>query len=348
MEKRQAPLHSTQRSRREAWIRINQAVSVPAQKHFEFVDRRGKVKPASTIIAIGGGKGGVGKSFVSSSLGIFLAHLGYKTTLIDLDLGAANLHTALGTPLSSKGINEFILDPNMEFSSLAQDTSWPRLKLVSGSSETLDVANIDDSQRSRVMSAIFRNPCDFTVLDLSAGTHSATLDFFLMAQHKIVVVTPDPSSIENAYRFLKSGFFRKLRRYEHQLHLASQIDALMANREALKIRNPGQLIKHISTQEPVLGPKLKSLMSELNFQIVLNQARTRQEAEMGFALQSVCHKYFGFPCPFVGALDYDNAVWQSLRQRHHLLSSNRQSHLYGQLMSLARKIAKSQPLQAVI
>ena len=48
---------------------------------------RGRTEPASTIIAVGGGKGGVGKSFVSSSLSIFLAHLGYNTLAIDLDLG---------------------------------------------------------------------------------------------------------------------------------------------------------------------------------------------------------------------------------------------------------------------
>jgi flagellar biosynthesis protein FlhG len=69
---------------------------------------------------------------------------------------------------------------------------------------------------------------------------------------------------------------------------------------------------------------------------------------MGMALQSVCNKYFGFPCEFLGGLEYDNAVWQSLRQRHHLLMANRQSHLYAQLMGIARKIAKTQPLKAVI
>ena len=99
-------------------------------------------------------------------------------------------------------------------------------------------------------------------------------------------------------------------------------------------------------QEPVLGTKLKNILSEMNFEIVLNQARTRQEIDMGFALQSVCNKYFGFPCEFLGGLEYDNAVWQSLRQRHHLLMANRQTHLYAQLMSMARKIAKPRQLKS--
>ncbi len=306
----------------------------------DFSPLRGRVAPGSTIIAVGGGKGGVGKSFVSSSICIFLAQLGFETLAIDLDLGGANLHTSLGLPLKDRGINEFVLDSKIEFTDIMQETHWPKLKLISGSSETLDVANVDETQRSRIMSSIYHHKCDFTVLDLSAGTHLSTLDFFLMAQHKVVVFTPEPSSIENAYRFLKASFFRKLRRYEHQLQLKEQIDDLLGNRASHGIKSPADLLRVLVKREPVLGLKLKNVLSEMGFEIVLNQARTRQEVDMGMALQSVCNKYFGFPCEFLGGLEYDNAVWQSLRQKHHLLMANRQSHLYAQLMSMARKIAK--------
>ena len=101
-----------------------------------------------------------------------------------------------------------------------------------------DIANVDETQRSRVMSSIYRHKCDFTVLDLSAGTHQSTLDFFLMAHHKIVVITPEPSSVENAYRFLKASFFRKLRLYEYQLQLKTQIDELLNNRAAHNVKSP--------------------------------------------------------------------------------------------------------------
>lgn len=313
-----------------------------------FSPLRGRSEPGSTIIAVGGGKGGVGKSFVSSSLSIFLAQLGFNTLTVDLDLGGANLHTSLGLPLSNKGINEFVMNPRLEFKDILQETHWPKLKLISGSSEIYDTANVDESQRSRVMSSIYNHECDFTILDLSAGTQQSTLDFFLMAQHKIVVFTPEPSSVENAYRFLKASFFRKLRRYEYQLQLKSQIDELLSNSAAHKVKSPADLIRVLIKQEPVLGLKLKTILNEMNFEIVLNQARTRQEIDMGYALQSVCNKYFGFPCEFLGGLEYDNAVWQSLRQRHHLLMANRQTHLYAQLMAMARKIAKPKQLKTAV
>lgn len=314
----------------------------------DYSPLRGHSESHATIVAIGGGKGGVGKSFVSSSISIFLSQMGFHTLAIDLDLGGANLHTSLGVPLTSKGINEFITDPNLELDQLVQPTHWPKLSLISGSSETLDIANVDDLQRSRIMSAIHRYKADFIVLDLSAGTHHSTLDFFLMARHKIAVFTPDPSSIENAYRFFKASFFRKLRRHEHQLRLKAQVDELLANKLTHGIKNPSDLMRVLIAREPVLGMKLKNLVTDLNFEIVLNQARTRQELDMGYALQSVCNKYFGFPCEYLGGLEYDNAVWQSLRHRNHLLMANRQSHLYAQLMGITRKIAKTTPLKAVV
>lgn len=314
----------------------------------DFTQLRGRIEPGSTIIAVGGGKGGVGKSFVSSSLAIFLAHLGFETLAIDMDLGGANLHTNLGLNAGPRGINEFLTDPNITLPDIIQSTHWPKLKMISGASDQFDVANIDEIQRSRIMSAIYRHKADFTILDLSAGTHHATLDFFLMARHKVVVFTPEPSSIENAYRFLKAGFFRKLRRYEHQLQLKDQIDELLTNRTTHNIKNPADLMRVLVEREPVLGMKLKHILDDMNFEIVLNQARTRQEIDMGAALQSVCLKYFGFPCEFLGGLEYDNAVWQSLRQRNHLLMANRQTYLYAQLMGIARKIAKTQPLKAVV
>ena len=60
------------------------------------------------IWAIGGGKGGVGKSFVAGNLGILLAQRGFRVILADLDLGGANLHTWLGVNTPEQGVSEFV------------------------------------------------------------------------------------------------------------------------------------------------------------------------------------------------------------------------------------------------
>jgi flagellar biosynthesis protein FlhG len=312
----------------------------------EFSDLRGRVQAGSTIIAVGAGKGGVGKSFFSSSLAIFLAQLGHKTTIIDLDLGAANLHTWLGEGLPKKSIQEFICHPDLSLNDVCVNTAWQNLQFVAGASEMLLPADIDDLARARLMSAIFRNKCDFTILDLSAGTHLTTLDFFLMARHNVVVFTPEPSTVENAYRFMKAAFYRKLKRYEFQLHIKGPLDEYLSNPSATGIRSPAEFLKKICGQNAVLQHKIQNVLRQIDFQIILNQARTAQDAALGPSIQSVCTKHFGMPCGLLGGLDYDNAVWQSLRQKHHLLMANRQSHLYAQLMGVARRMANPQPMRA--
>jgi flagellar biosynthesis protein FlhG len=313
----------------------------------DFASKRGRMQAASTIIAVGAGKGGVGKSFISSSLGIFLSQLGYSTVLMDLDLGAANLHTWLGQGLPKRSIQEFLREPSMQLQDLCTQTLWPNLQLISGASEMLLPADVDDFSRARLMSSIFRHQADFIILDLSAGTHLTTLDFFLMAKKHLVVFTPEPSSVENAYRFMKAAFYRKLKRFEYQLLIKEQLDDFLKDPNSSGIRSPGEFVKRVCGSNAVLQHKIQNVVRQIDFQIVLNQARTAQDATLGPAIQSVCNKHFNLDCGLLGCLDYDNAVWQSLRQKHHLLMANRQSHLYAQLMGMARRLANPQPLKAV-
>lgn len=298
--------------------------------------RRGESSPSSTLIAVGGGKGGIGKSFISSSLGIFLAHMGYKTLLVDLDLGGANLHTSLGMPPPTRGLDEFLQDPESDLMDFSAETPFNNLRLISGFNENNDSANISDLERTRLMSAIFRQSADFIVMDLAAGTHQSTVDFFLMAKHKLVVLTPEPSSIENAYKFMKAAFYRRIKRYEFQLHLEEIIGDLMSRKSELGIRSPSQLIKVLQETHPLEGQRLDETMKKLQFQIVLNQIRSFKDQDLGASVQSVCYKYFGTPASLLGQIDFDNAVWQALRRKKHLLIEYPHSRLYAQLMKMAR------------
>ena len=300
---------------------------------------RGESSSASRIIAVGGGKGGVGKSFVSSSLSIFLANMGFNTIVVDLDLGAANLHTSLGEGIPKRSLLDLVSNPSLKLEDIAIATRFPRLRLVSGANDSLEMANTQINNLSKIMSSIYNQKADYIVLDLSAGTHASTLDFFLMAQEHIVTVTPEPSSVENAYRFMKACFYRQIRRFERQLHLHSKIRNIMHTPKNYGVRSPADLLRAVQSEDEVNGRRLIQHMETLEYKIILNQIRTTRDADIGSAMSTIIQRYFGLPAEFLGALDYDNAVWQSLRKKKPLLLESPQIHLYNQILKISRNIA---------
>jgi flagellar biosynthesis protein FlhG len=313
-----------------------------------FNQIRGSSKAGSVIIAVGGGKGGVGKSFISSNLGIFLANMGFTTTMIDLDLGAPNLHTCLGEEHPKKTFHDFLNGKIDNIEAAAQTTRFPKLRLISGANDHSELANISMDHQSQLLSAVYRIESDFTILDLAAGTHTSTLDFFLMAQRHLVVLTPDPTSIENAYRFMKAAYFRKIKRYELQLGLREYIAEIMSNTDKYKIRYPSDLIGKIVEVDAVRGSQLSHNMSSLDFNLILSQTRSRKDITLGDSIRSVCNRYFGVPTNFLGYIEYDDAVWHSLRKRRPLLLEFPHSPLYAQILSIARDLASPHIKRAVV
>lgn len=164
------------------------------------------------IIAVGGAKGGIGKSVITANLGIYLASLGLKTVLVDLDLGGSNLHLYLGyRSILQRSINDFL---KKRVNSLAdvmiQSPHGPIL--VGGDSSELGSANIDFMKKMKLIRAINAIEADCVVLDLGGDTSYNILDFFLQADHGIVVTTRDSASYIGAYHFLKAAMYRKLNR----------------------------------------------------------------------------------------------------------------------------------------
>ncbi|OFZ19388.1 MAG: hypothetical protein A2Z20_01970 [Bdellovibrionales bacterium RBG_16_40_8] len=309
---------------------------------------RGSSKAQSILVAVGGGKGGIGKSFITSNLGIFLANMGFNTIIIDLDLGAPNLHTCLGEKPPTATFHDYLSGKIDSLDKVAVATQFPKLRLISGANDHKELANISVQEQSRLMSALYNLKSDFTILDLSAGTHTSTLDFFLMAQRHLVTLTPDPTSVENVYRFMKATYFRRIKRFEQQLNLDSLIFDLMSNQDKHKIKVPSDLLAAICAVDPWRGMQLSEKMNYLHFELIVNQTRGSKDLQLARSIESVSRKYFGLPVTLLGHIDYDNAVWHALRKRRPITLEFPNSALYAQLLSIARDLASPHLKKAVI
>jgi flagellar biosynthesis protein FlhG len=303
---------------------------------------------SNTVWAIGGGKGGIGKSFISSNLAICLSRFGRETTLVDLDLGSANLHTCLGIRIPNRSLSDYVSGRVSSLNEISVDTGIPGLKFISGSNDALNAADINFDQRMNIMRGIREIKTPYVILDLGAGTSESMLDFFLAADQRIVATTPEPTSIENAYRFIKSSYYRKLRNSETELGLKELISKAMDERGENGIRSPADLITHINRLDPVAGRKLIEEIAGYQVHLLMNQVRTHQDVDLGHSMRSVCRKYFGIEANYLGNIHHDNAVWQALRKRRPLMLEYPYSEIVGQFLNITRNLLNTPPLRAVV
>lgn len=288
-------------------------------------------KKQQAIWGIGGGKGGVGKSLITANLAITLAGMGNKVCAIDLDLGCANLHTCLGIDIPRISLSDFFSRREPDLSKIAVPTTVSHLHMMSGAQDAIGVANLKHTHKTKLLEQLKTLDYDYILFDLGAGTAFNTLDFFLSADLGLLVLLPEPTSIENTYRFIKSAYYRKLKTSDALFEIRPMIDMAMDPKNPLGIRSPADLLKEATRYGAEYGIQLKEVIQSFQPKLVINQARTQTDVDIGFSIKSVCKKYFGIDLGYVGYLDYDSAVWQSVRRKKPLVQEFPNSKLVGSL-----------------
>jgi flagellar biosynthesis protein FlhG len=284
------------------------------------MDSEETVSHSKKIWAVGGGKGGVGKSLVSANVAICLALMGNKVVAVDLDLGGANLHTCLGLPIPQMTLSDYVSKKITNFEDLLVSTPIQNLKIISGAQDELGMANLKHMHKNQIIRKLTELDADYILFDLGAGTAFNTIDFFITADKGILVVLPEPTSIENTYRFIKSVFYRRLKMVEGVADIEPMIlESMNAKITSGGQSSPAELIKKIAEINPEVGLRVKAEMAQFRPNLIINQVRSQADIDIGYSIQSICRRYFGIEMTFPGYLDYDQSVWQSVRKRKPLL-----------------------------
>ena len=267
------------------------------------------------IWAVGGGKGGTGKTYLSASLAIGLAKLGKRVIAIDADLGCANLHTALGVDPPAATLSDFIKGRVKNLNDVLGDTSLPTLRLISGAHDFLEIANPKYTEKMRLIRQIQDLDVEYIILDLGAGTAFNSLDFFLAADRGILTVIPEPTSIENVYRFIKSAFYRRFKRAVRHPEMKALVSCAMDQKNERGIRTPHDLITGVEAIDAEVGGRLRKTMAQFSPKLVVNQVRSQDDAALGFSMRSSCSKYFGIQVEYLGFVEYDDCVWRAMKRK---------------------------------
>jgi flagellar biosynthesis protein FlhG len=289
--------------------KIHQAVRQMESCQKEDASRR-------TILAVGGAKGGVGKSVLAANLAVALALTGQKVILADLDMGGADAHLLLGVKSLSIDWNDFLERRVRSLGEILTTTPFQGLSLIGGNSSKLGSANLTYLQKLKIVRQLKTLECDYVVLDLGGDTSFNMLDFFLLADQKIVVTAAEPASFLDSYNFVKVSFYRFLDRFfaEH-----GSLKDLRGQIRKVHRSMPGKspletIFKEVQKRDPSAYFALRQHVDRYRLSLVVNMAETRKDSRIAESMQRLLEMQFFPDVGILGTVPFDAAVRKASRR----------------------------------
>jgi len=169
-------------------MRVKTSVSSPSARN-------------TRIITVASGKGGVGKTNFSTNLAIAYAQMGKRVVLMDADLGLANVNVILG--IIPKYNLYHLIRKQKSMQDIILDTNYG-IQIVAGASGFARIANLSEEERKQFVEEISKlSIADVIIIDTSAGVSNNVISFIAAADDAIIVTTPEPTAMTDAYGIIK-------------------------------------------------------------------------------------------------------------------------------------------------
>jgi flagellar biosynthesis protein FlhG len=153
------------------------------------------------VITVASGKGGVGKTNISTNMALTYAKLGKRVILMDADLGLANVNVVMG--IIPKYNLYHLIRKQKSMKDIIMDTNYG-IQIVAGASGFAKIANLSEDERSNFVNELAEiSNADVIIIDTSAGVSNNVLAFIAAADEAIIVTTPEPTAITDAYGIIK-------------------------------------------------------------------------------------------------------------------------------------------------
>jgi flagellar biosynthesis protein FlhG len=296
------------------------------------------------IIPVASGKGGVGKSLIAANLAVAFAQAGTRVVLVDLDLGASNLHLVIGHQAPKAGIGTFLNDTRSDFSRIITDTDINGLRFIPGDTEIPGIATVRPIQRNVLIKKLLslQTDTDILIIDLGAGTHQSILDFFLMSGQGIVVTSPAVTAVLNAYVFLKNTVFRML--YTIFARGTTAFDYLEQKRKEGSGSNRlyiPKILPEIKAIDPVSYEKFMDHLARLHPRLITNMIENPRDADVAMKIRRSCEEYLAMKIEHLGIIYRDSLQDISLASRLPITLYKPHSVLSQAVYRIADKILQS-------
>ncbi len=266
------------------------------------------------IIPVASGKGGVGKSMLTANLGILLGKAGWRTILVDLDMGGSNLHSCLGLKNKYLGLGNFVSSKGMPFKDIVLRTEYPNLFFIPGDVLVPGTADMVYSQKKSIIANILKLEADYILLDLGSGSQHNIIDYFLVSNSGLVVVTPQVTSILNAYSFLKNTLFRFLQRaFASKNRVADHLKKILKEPKPNSLPPLGRILKDVDRIDKTSGKRMREYVKMLKPSLVVNMAEAPEDMNIVESFRSLVQKNLEIDLGCLGFVYNDKNVTHSLK-----------------------------------
>ena len=296
------------------------------------------------IIPIASGKGGVGKSLLAANLAVTLGKAGKDVILADLDLGASNLHLALGQQAPKTGLGTFLSGAS-QFEDIIMPSGYKNVRFIAGDSEIPGLRALPLSQKNMLIKKFQRMQTDYLIIDLGAGTHLTILDMFLLSPQGILVTAPTVTATLNGYLFLKNVLFRLMyNSFKKNSKAYKYLEQLKSDAASLQRLYIPKLTEAIIREDPESAKVFVKRIQKFRPRLVMNMIEDPKDAERAAKIRRSCSEYLGLNLDYLGVVYRDPMQDIALSSRLPITVYKPQSILSQSIYRIADKIMQSEDL----
>lgn len=295
------------------------------------------------IIPIASGKGGVGKSLLSANLAITLGQAGKRVVLADLDLGASNLHLAIGHNVKNSSIGTYITEKT-QFQNIIEPTEYENVSFIAGDSQIPGLTSLKAAQKAKLVRNFHSIDADFLILDLGAGTHQIILDMFLLSPQGILVTSPTVTATLDGYLFIKNCVFRLMyTTFKKGTPGRAFLDNLKKDSDKMKTMYIPRLAEALKQIDPQSAALFLSRLHQFRPRLVLNMIDDPKDADRAQRIRNSCTQYLGTELEYLGLMYRDQLQDKALASRLPVTVYKPNCVLSQGIRRIAEKIIAAEP-----
>lgn len=295
------------------------------------------------VFSVASGKGGVGKTSFSANMGMRLADSGSKVLIVDADIGTANIHTLLGIKYPEKTLRDFTSGKVKNIEDALITTEYRDLKILSSAGDILSISAPNYKERHRLINALNKLDVEYIIFDIPAGASHRAIDFFTLAPVGILIIQPIPTSLENAFAFIKNLLIRHLLRiFYHNKEMNQYLnDAIKTQQQDKPIEFP-QLLKVLEEKDPgAIALFKKEVYKEgTKLFMVMNSIKSSSQIQVGEKFIEIIKKHLYLDTKILGNLPYDHYMDYAICSRTPFILKYPDSEYTFELIKTSNKLRK--------